>query len=101
MPQWIQILKSELKRRKEVKESMYEEFDTEYFNTFLESLDPELESKYSDKVDAQLAKNRDPEYIDQKKLGIITRAATEAIKKMPDKLVKAEISNLEKKGTKK
>ena len=91
-----QILKSELKRRKEVKESMYEEFDTEYFNTFLESLDPELESKYSDKVDAQLAKNRDPEYIDQKKLGIITRAATEAIKKMPDKLVKAEISNLEK-----
>ena len=91
-----QILKSELKRRKEVKESMYEEFDTEYFNTFLESLDPELESKYSDKVDAQLAKNRDPEYIDQKKLGIITRAATEAIKKMPDKLIKAEISNLEK-----
>ena len=91
-----QILKSELKRRKEVKESMYEEFDTEYFNTFLESLDPELESKYSDKVDAQLAKNKDPEYIDQKKLGIITRAATEAIKKMPDKLVKAEISNLEK-----
>ena len=91
-----QILKSELKRRKEVKESMYEEFDTEYFNTFLESLDPELESKYSDKVDDQLAKNKDPEYIDQKKLGIITRAATEAIKKMPDKLIKAEISNLEK-----
>ena len=48
-----QILKSELKRRKEVKESMYEEFDTEYFDTFLESLDPELESRYSDKVDAQ------------------------------------------------
>ena len=105
----ISIMKKELERRKKqgVKESMYEEFDneyfdtfeeydTEYFNTFLESLDPELESKYSDKVDAQLAKNKDPEYIDQKKLGIITRAATEAIKKMPDKLVKAEISNLEK-----
>ena len=75
---------------------MYEEFDNEYFDTFLESLDPELESKYSDKVDAQLAKNRDPEYIDQKKLGIITRAATEAIKKMPDKMIKFNISNLEK-----
>ena len=105
----ISIMKKELERRKKqgVKESMYDEFDTEYFDTFeeydaeyfdtfLESLDPELESRYSDKVDAQLAKNKDPEYIDQKKLGIITRAATEAIKKMPDKLVKAEISNLEK-----
>ena len=105
----ISIMKKELEQRKKqgVKESMYdefdneyfdtfEEFDAEYFDTFLESLDPELESRYSDKVDAQLAKNKDPEYIDQKKLGIITRAATEAIKKMPDKLVKAEISNLEK-----
>ena len=102
-----QILKSELKSRKGVKESMYEEFDneyfdtfeeldTEYFDTFLESLDPELESKYSDKVDAQLAKNRDPEYIDQKKLGIITRVATEGIKKMSDKMIKVNISNLEK-----
>lgn len=89
-----QILKSELKTRKDVKESMYAEYDTEYFDTFLESLDPELESKYSDKVDAQLAKNKDPEYIDQKKLGIITRVATEAIKKMPDKMIKFNISNL-------
>lgn len=81
--------------KKGVKESMYEEeYDTEYFDTFLESLDPELESKYSDKVDAQLAKNKDPEYIDQKKLGIITRVATEAIKKMPDKMIKFNISNL-------
>lgn len=75
---------------------MYDEFDTEYFDTFLESLDPELESKYSDKVDDQLAKNRDPEYINQKKLNILTRLATEAIKKMPDKAIKFNISNLEK-----
>ena len=94
----ISIMKKELERRKKqgVKESMYEEFDAEYFDTFLESLDPELESRYSDKVDAQLAKNRDPEYIDKKKLGIITRVATEAIKKMPDKTIKNNISNLEK-----
>ena len=73
---------------------MYEEYDTEYFDTFLESLDPELESKYTDKVDDQLAKNKDPEYIDNVKMPIAFNSIAINLKKQPTDVIEKSIKSL-------